>query len=224
MSAPEQEMSRRDEMEALLPFYLNGTLAGAELAELENWLASDPAAAAALAEAESEYAQTTVANEAIRPPADALSRFARALDAEAGPARSTSAAPSFLAALRDRLFAVPVGVAWATAAAAMAFALVQVVIEPGGRGDNFEIAGSEDEAARMPFVLVTFKADATMADVTAWLSGNGARILSGPSAGGVFRIGLPAKDAADYERLSGLIAAAPFAETVLPGRKPDNGG
>ena len=90
MSAAEK-MSRRDEMEALLPFYLNGTLEGAELEAVEEWLSNDPAAMAALGEAEAEFSGATAANEAIRPPADALSRFTRALDAEARPARTPAA-------------------------------------------------------------------------------------------------------------------------------------
>ena len=40
----------------------------------------------------------------------------------------------------------------------------------------------------------------------------------------VFRIALPAKTVADYDRLVGLIAAQPFAESVIPGRKPADGG
>ena len=73
MSAAEK-MSRRDEMETLLPFYLNGSLEGSELEAVEEWLATDPAAMAALGEAEAEFSGISAANEAIRPPADALSR------------------------------------------------------------------------------------------------------------------------------------------------------
>ncbi|RWP39786.1 MAG: anti-sigma factor, partial [Mesorhizobium sp.] len=105
MSAAEK-MSRRDEMETLLPFYLNGSLEGAELEAVEEWLATDPAALAALGEAEAEFSGTAASNEAIRPPADALSRFARALDAEAGPARAP-AASSRLAQAWGRFTAVP---------------------------------------------------------------------------------------------------------------------
>ena len=57
MSAAEK-MSRRDEMETLLPFYLNGSLEGAELEAVEEWLSSDPAAMAALGEAEAEFSGT----------------------------------------------------------------------------------------------------------------------------------------------------------------------
>ena len=63
-----------------------------------------------------------------------------------------------------------------------------------------------------------------MADVTAFLSENGAVVIAGPAAGGVFKIGIPAKTVADYDRIVGLIAAQPFADTVVPGRKPSDGG
>ena len=76
----------------------------------------------------------------------------------------------------------------------------------------------------MPFAFVTFKPDARIADIAAFLGDNGATVLAGPAAGGVFKIGISAKTVADYDRMVGLIAAQPFAETVVPGRKPDNGG
>ena len=178
---------------------------------------------AALEEAEAEFSGTSAANEAIRPPADALSRFSRALDAEAGPAR----APRALGALRgcgSGFMAIPASVAWAAAAAARG-------ARAGAGGDgarrprrtDFEIAGT-GRPANMPFALVTFKPDARIADIAAFLAGQGAVVISGPAAGGVFKIGVPAETAADYDRIVGLIAAQPFADTVLTGRKPDNGG
>lgn len=214
-----EDMSRRDELEALLPFYLNGTLDGADLAAVEDWLANDPAAASALEAAEAEFSGTSAANEAIRPPADALSRFSKALDAEAGPRRV--AGPSLLSRLWAGFWAIPARVAWAVAAAAVALILVQTVMEPGGR-EPVQVAGTEEND--LPFALVTFKPDARLADVTVFLSAEGANIISGPAAGGVFKIGVPAETTADYDRIVGLIAAQPFADTVLPGRKPDNGG
>jgi anti-sigma-K factor RskA len=217
---PENNLSRRDEFEALLPFYLNGTLDGADLAAIEEWLATDPSARAALEEAEAEFSGAAAANDAIRPPADALNRFSRSLDAEAGPVRA--AAPSALSRLWSQFMAIPAGVAWAAAAAAVALVLVQAVTEPGGRGGPVEIAGTE--AADMPFALVTFKVDARIADVAAFLSEHRATIMSGPAPGGVFKIGIPVETTADYDRIVGLIAAQPFADTVVTGRKPGNGG
>jgi anti-sigma-K factor RskA len=214
-----EHMSRRDELEALLPFYLNGTLDGEDLVAVEDWLASDPAAMTALGEVEAEFSSTAAANQAIRPPADSLSHFSKALDAEAGRARPT---PSVLSRLWAGFMAVPSTVAWAAATAAVVLVLVQAVMETGSRGGPVEIAGTD--AQNMPFVLVTFKPDARIADISAVLSGQSAVILSGPAAGGVFKIGIPAETVADYDRIVGLIAAQPFAESVLPGRKPDNGG
>jgi anti-sigma-K factor RskA len=222
-NTPQNDLSRRDELETLLPFYLNGTLEGQDLAAVEEWLATDPAAMAALGEAEAEFSGTSAANDAIRPPADALSRFSRALDAQtgrrSGPIR---AEPSTLAKLWGQFMAIPASVAWAAAAAAVALVLVQAMTQPGGRGGTVEIAGTEQ--ANLPFALVTFKADAKLADVSAFLSEQGATILSGPASGGVFKIGIPAETVQDYDRIVGLIAAQPFADTVLTGRKPDNGG
>ncbi|WP_296744074.1 anti-sigma factor [Mesorhizobium sp.] len=222
MSAAEK-MSRRDEMEMLLAFYLNGSLEGAELEAVEEWLASDPAAMAALGEAEAEFSGTAAANEAIRPPADALSRFARALDAEAGPVR-TPAGQSWLSKTLGRLTAMPAGVAWAAAAALLALVVVQSFHQPGGKGNDFEVAGQEDDLAKLPFVLVKFKPDAKMSDITAFLGQNGLKIASGPTADGVFHLTIPASSAADYDKLVGLIAAQPFADAVIQGRKPIDGG
>ncbi|MER9137439.1 anti-sigma factor [Mesorhizobium sp. M0830] len=222
MSAAEK-MSRRDEMEMLLPFYLNGSLEGSDLEAVEEWLASDPAALAALGEAEAEFSGTAAANEAIRPPADALSRFARALDAEAGPARAP-AGSSWLAQAWGRFMAVPVGVAWAAAAVLLALVMVQSFFEPGGKGSDFEIAGAQDDLAKMPFALVKFKPDAKMSDISGFLGSNGLKIIGGPTADGVFRLGIPATTTADYTRQIGLIAAQPFTETLIEGRKPVDGG
>lgn len=222
MSAAEK-MSRRDEMETLLPFYLSGSLEGSDLEAIEEWLAADPAAMAALGEAEAEFSGTSAANEAIRPPADALSRFAKALDAEAGPVRKP-AGSFWLAQAWGRFMAVPVGVAWAAAAVLLALIAVQSLVQPGGKGGNFEIAGAEDDLAKMPFALVKFKPDAKMSDVSGFLGGNGLKIIGGPTADGVFRLGIPAASVADYTKQLGLIAAQPFTDTVIEGRKPVDGG
>ena len=221
MSAAEK-MSRRDEMETLLPFYLNGSLEGAELEAVEEWLATDPAALAVLGEAEAEFSGTAAANEAIRPPADALSRFTRALDAEAGPVRADG--QSWLAKIFGRVTAMPAGVAWAAAAALLALVIVQSFEQPGGKGNDFEVAGAQDDLAKLPFALVKFKPDAKMADIAAFLGQNGLKIAGGPTADGVFHLTVPASTAADYDRLVGLIAAQPFADAVVQGRKPADGG
>lgn len=216
-------MSRRDEMEALLPFYLNGTLEGAELAAVEQWLATDPAGAEALEAAEAEFSSTTAANEAIRPPAGALSRFVEALEAQAGPERGAGARPASIVSLFSRLRSAPAGIGWAVAAALLALVVVQQVTRPGGETSDFEVAGADNSLAVAPFALVKFRPDARMADISAFLSDNGLKVITGPSADGIFRIALPATGAPDYDRLLKLLAEQPFTETALAGRRPPNG-
>lgn len=222
MSESDTNMAHRDEMEALLPFYLNGTLDGADLAAVEAWLANDPAGAKALEEAEAELFGATAVNEALRPPGDALGRFSKALEREAGPARAAGSAPVF-AGLWQRIAGLPAGLAWATAAAAIALVLVQAVGDFRNSGGDYQVAGDGNDLGTLPFVLVAFKPDAGMAAITAFLDENDASIAGGPTAGGVFRIALPVKTVADYDRVLALIAAAPFVQSATAGRKPSNG-
>lgn len=216
-------MSRRDEIEALLPFYLNGTLSGDELSEVEEWLQNDAAAAAALEEAGSELFAATAASEAIHVPADALPRFSKALERQAGPVRETRAS-SWLAATWQRMVGVPVAFAWATAAVAVVILLAQAALDMRGDGGTVEIAGSSQDLAKLPFVLVVFKPDARIADIAGFLAANDAVIVAGPLPGGIFRVALHARTVADYDRLVGLLSAQPFAEGVISGRKPADAG
>lgn len=217
-----ETLKGRDRLEGLLPFYLNGTLEGEELDAVESWLADDPAAMAALAEAEAEYSGAAMANERIAPPPGALARFSKALEAEAGPERKPADA-SWLASLWQSIAGIPKTAAWATAAIAVAILAAQLyrdtVREPG----RIEIAGTEDPAAAGPFVFVVFRADAPMSAVQAELDAVDATIIAGPLAGGMFRVGVPAKDAADYDRLVAALAASPSVEAVTAGRRPGNG-
>ena len=137
----EDRMSRRDEIEALLPFYLNGTLSGADLSAVEEWLRNDASALSSIEEAERELSATTAANDAIRPPADALSRFSKALEREAGPARAAGAS-SWLETTWQRLVGIPVAFAWATAAVAVVVLLAQAALDMNVDKGGIEIAGS----------------------------------------------------------------------------------
>jgi hypothetical protein len=119
---------------------------------------------------------------------------------------------------------MPAGVAWAAAAALLALVVVQSFHQPGGKGNDFEVAGQEDDLAKLPFALVKFKPDAKMSDIAAFLGQNGLKIASGPTADGIFHVTIPASSTADYDKLVGLIAAQPFADAVLSGRKPVDGG
>jgi hypothetical protein len=118
---------------------------------------------------------------------------------------------------------LPAGLAWGAAAAALALLILQSVTGIGVRGPGYEIAGAEAELYSGPFALVSFKAEARMAEIAPFLSENGAVVIGGPTAGGVFRLAIPVETVAEYERVFGLIAAQPFVEKAMVGRKPKDG-
>lgn len=217
------DLKGRDALESLLPFYLNGTLEGAELARVESWLADDPAALISLAEAEAELSATNVANEAHRPPADALKRFTASLEAETAPAPAV-AAGSFFADLWEKFIGAPPAVAWGAAAAMLALVVAQAVTPtgnaPGTSGGSFTEAGIERAASEAPHVLVVFAPDAGMAEISALLDETGASLAGGPKPGGIYRVELPATTIAEFDEIADAIAASPLTGQVLPGRKP----
>jgi anti-sigma-K factor RskA len=213
----DDKMTRRDEIETLLPFYLNGTLSGADLALVEDWLANDPNADAALLAAEDELSMTVSDNEALRPHPNAFKRFSEALEKETGPAVSPI---SRLSAWFGRTFAVPAPLVWASAAAMLALAVVTAGNFGRPPQNDIEVAGS-GAAHSAAFVLVTFKPDAKLADIAALLKASGAQIAEGPSPAGAFKITVSAATAAEYDAVSAALKKSPLVETLIPGRKPD---
>ena len=210
-------MTPRDEIETLLPFYLNGTLSGADLAMVEDWLANDPNADAALAEAEGELAFITADNEALRAHPNAFKRFSEALEKEAGSA--VSPISRFSAWLRGT-FAIPAPLVWASAAAMLALAVVTAGNLGGPPQNDIEVAGS-GVADNAPFALVTFKPEARLSDIAALLKTSGAQMSDGPSASGTFKIKVSAATIADYDAVMAVLSKSPLVETLTPGRKPD---
>lgn len=210
-------LSRRDEMETLLPFYVSGTLDGDDLREVEDWLADDPAARAALAEAEAEAEATIRLNEAIELPAGALARFSAALDAEAPGATAKGA--SLLSRLAGWLGGAPSNLGWAAAALMLAVVVAQGVMQRGDEA-RLTIAGAENPAATAPFILVMFQPEATIADIQAALKAANATVIDGPNGEGVFKIGVPAANAADYDAALKALAEASVTRTAIAGRRP----
>ncbi|VAW17038.1 hypothetical protein MNBD_ALPHA09-1905 [hydrothermal vent metagenome] len=213
------EMSPRDRIEALLPFYLNGTLGADDLAYVEAWLDTDPDAKAALVAAQAEHDAAVSANEAISPPGDALGRFTTALEAEARASR-VAARRSLMAGLWKKLLGAPPALAWGTAVAALALVVVQAVTLPGDEARPFTEAGTSQTQDDAPFVLVVFAPGSDIARITALLAETGATMAGGPKPGGIYRITLPAPDIATYEALSAQLAEDPAVAQLVAGRKP----
>lgn len=213
----EPKMTHRDEMETLLPFYLNGTLSGEDLRQIEDWLANDPAAEEALLAAEAEIALVFEDNEAHSPRPDALQRFSDALDKESA---LTTSPISWLSAFFAKTFTIPAPLLLATAAAALVLMVVAVSNIRIGSPDDVQIAGT-GQSTNTAFVLVTFVPKATLSDIAKLLAENGAQFEGGPISGSTFKIALSADTIAQYDQLSQQLAASPLVEKLFAGKKPD---
>ncbi len=185
-------MSRRDEVEMLLPFYESGDLDGEELAIVEEWLADNPEGQAALEAIQAERATVEAANDNIVPPVDALKRFEQALDQEiAAPQMAVKASVSTSGNWLERLLPAWLIPAPATAMALSALlvaALVgQTVYYSNGTG-GIELAGEQGAAPEGTRLIIVFKPDAAMGAISAALKQADAIIVSGPKAAGLYEV------------------------------------
>lgn len=215
---------RRDRLEAMLPFFRDGTLSGAELREVEEWLASDAEARALLRDSDAgtgaegasaaDAARTTDAEGAASEAAsaDAAARFARAL------AGGTNTRRRRRAAFRDRLPALPIQAAWAAAALALAVLVGQTVWIGLGERPNRIAAGAASEQG--PFAFVLFAETAAMTDISAALEDLNLTISAGPLADGHYRVSVPVGTAAAYRARLAALEETGLAASVVAGAPP----
>jgi anti-sigma-K factor RskA len=185
MNAQEQSLAE------LAPFYVAGTLKPEERAEFEAALAGDEQLARNVAAARAELEQVIALNEALPAPgARAAGKLFAALDAE--PART----PGFWrrldvgARLGDLLS--PRALGWLAAAACLLVAVeAGFLLKPAqGPADYVTASRREAPATAGRFALVAFAPEAGAAEIAGFLARNGAQIVEGPRAGGVFRVRL----------------------------------
>ena len=205
----------RDDLNALLPFYANGTLEGAERAAVEAALVEDADLRAELAALQA-IRDTMQSQEAESPGDLGLARLMRDVEAEtrtdmAPPAANDNVVP--LARLR----------LWQVAAAlVLALGLGFNMLPDAGRAPGPENAMSEDPAAAEPgFSLasggaadftVIFAPDATEAAIRALLLEAGVEIIGGPSALGLYGLGLLESGTDDAAR--GVLAASEIVDEL----------
>jgi hypothetical protein len=174
----------------LLPFRANGTLEGADLAAVDAALAEDADLRAELA-ALTAIRATMRAEEVASPGDFGLARLMRDVDAETRVAAPVAANDNVVPLSRLRIWQVAAAVVLAVG---IGFNLPQ--IGPGSapmeRAES-EPAGftlaSGGAAAAADFTVV-FASDATEAELRALLLQAGLEIVSGPSALGIYGLGL----------------------------------
>lgn len=179
-----------DDVELLLPWHANGTLAPRDAQRVEEALARDPALARQYSAIQEEYSETIHLNEGLGVPSSrAMQKLFAAIDAE--PARAPRVKPSlatrmgrFLASLSPRTLV------YAASAAAILLVLQAGVIGAVVVKDlsgSYQTASEQASKAIGASALVRFQPDARMADVNTLLGSYHAVIVDGPRAG-TFRI------------------------------------
>lgn len=182
-------MAERREIEALLPFYANGTLPEAERAEVEAAVAADPALDLELSALRAM--RETMQGEDVQGPGEfGLARLMRDVEREGATTERADAQRRSV-----RLWQVAAGLA-----AAAFLAQAALLWQPEDTG--LRLAGGEGAAA----LTVAFAPEATEAEIRALLLPLGVEIVTGPSALGLYGLRVP--EGTEAESLEALRAAA----------------
>ena len=184
----------RDDIEALLPFYANGTLEGADRAAVEAALETDAELRADLAALQA--IRQTMQTEEVASPGDfGLARLMRDVEAET----PVTAPP---AAANDNVVPVTRLRLWQTAAAVILAVGLGVNLLPGpgdapetGRSIATDEAPTTEEGFSLasggaPDFTIAFAPDAREAEIRALLLQAGVEITQGPSALGLYGLSL----------------------------------
>ena len=213
-----QSLSERDEIEALLPWYVSGKLDAKIRARVERYIEDHPDVRAHLALVREESDATVAANEAIPAPGrEALDRL-----------RVSNAAPRrqpLLAQISERLAnwisgLAPPQLALAAAAAALlvmvqAAAIGALVLERAG-APTYQTAGGDEIAGDHIELLVGFSDTATIGEISALLKELDA-VANGPKAG-LYRLRLPDKGDEGRKAAIELLQQSGVVTIILPER------
>lgn len=214
--APHERLSEREEVEALMPWYVSGKLDAGSRARVERYLETHPEDRAHLALVREESDATIATNEAIPAPGpEALNRL-RASIATA-PRRQL-----LWAQLSERLAdwisdLAPPQLVLATAAAALVVmlqaAVIGALIVERTAAPDYQTASGEDTTSEGIELLVKFSETATAGDISAILEQINAVVVDGPRAG-LYRLRLPVqgdesrKAAIEVLKKSGVVTIA----------------
>lgn len=217
------ELNERDEIEALLPWYVAGRLDARERALVERYVRDHPEAQAHLALAREESDATVTANEAIKAPGRAALDRLMARVAAAPRRRSLGVTFGDLANRFSDWTAdlAPPQLALAATVAALlvmlqAAAIGALVLERAG-APTYQTAGGEQAMGETFDLLVGFASRASMGDIAVLLKQLDAVVVDGPRAG-LYRLRLPDGGREDRKAAIAALKHSGMVTTVLPER------
>jgi hypothetical protein len=193
MGDASDKLGERDEIEALLPWYVSGRLDVQSRARVERYLKAHPEMREHLAFAQEEADAAVAANEAIPAPGpEALQRLRTSIAATRPQQSVFTRFSERLADWVGGLTPPQLGLAAALAAlliVAQAAAISGLVMERVA-GPTYETAGGGEETGQGIELLVIFSETASMGEISNLLKRIGAIIVDGPKAG-LYRVRLP---------------------------------
>lgn len=219
------ELSEREEIEALLPWYATGRLGAGDHARVESYLAAHPDMRFQLDLIREEQAGSIAANESLRTSrSGAVDRLMASLPAQRPGLAERLGRTGFGQALTEFFTAPSVRGVRMAALAAAALVLVQgaviatLVLRDGatyhaasGQGDDGNISA-----------LVQFADNVRLPDVTLFLAAFDAAIVDGPKPGGLYRISIPGHGMSRAEQealLKRMAERQDIVRSVLPSRE-----
>lgn len=216
-----EKLSERDEIEALLPWYVTGRLDAKERARVDRYVREHPEVQAHLALAREESDATIASNQTIPAPGPQTLDRLRASVA-ASPRRQSLGATFGQLANRfsDWIGGLaPPQLALAAAVAALlvmlqAAAIGALVLERAG-APTYQTAGGEQTAGESIELLVGFADTATMGDIAALLKRLDAVVIDGPRAG-LYRLRLPDTGEEGRKTAIEILLQSGTVTTVLP--------
>lgn len=207
----------REEIERLLPFYVNGTLEAAERKLVDDARASDETIDREIAflEAVRDGVRADTGEETNSPGEFGLKRLEREIRAgNAGAEASPGLQPANDSQLSSDnvrpIFSQRGG--WRPMALAASLALVigfgaANLIPLGGTGDNYQAAGGGTISAAGPVLQISFVPTTSERAIRALLQQNKLSIISGPSALGIYRVVIRGGTAADVKKTIASLTA-----------------
>jgi hypothetical protein len=220
MNATQDQMSEREEIEMLLPWYVTGRLDAADTARVAAYLERHPEVRSQIPLVREEVSATVAGNEAIR------ARLASAETLIAGAASPTERALTWLSrtlGTAKGLFTAPTPatVRWAAAAAAVviclqAAALGTLLTRDGSTYGTASRPGIE--AGLTPVAMIAFTDDAAATRIAEMLAEHHLRIVDGPLPGGFYSVRFADEvTAAEQQRRLGAIATRKdIVKALLP--------
>jgi anti-sigma factor RsiW len=186
-----QELTEREQIEALLPWHAAGTLNTRDAERVERALAGDRELARQFELVREEFHETIHLNESLgAPSARAAQKLFAAIEAEGAraPRRRSFDLAGRLASFVSGF--APRTLAYAAVAGALAIVVQGAVLTEWAvkdqAGNGYGLASQSSSEG--PAIMVRFASQATASDITSFLAGYKAQLIAGPKPGNFYQI------------------------------------